>query len=299
MSYTTELKRSLVEKEIKKKCCRRALLYGILASRGEVSGDTVSLSLESGVAAFFAKETGAKQQYSSKKRTNGTSHHPRTRLSLVSASAVEYMSKNGLFCPSFAKPCDHCMAHFMRGIFLSVGRMADYQKLYRLEFSAGDKTDALAELLTDTIGEPKRTRRRNEELLYYKTNAAICDFLAYIGAEATAFALINDYIEAGYRNAANRRANCEAHNIEKSVVASMQLVHLIRRLIDEEKFSRLPDELQETARLRVEHPSASLSAIGSWCTPPVSKSGNNHRLEKIERLAKECLAKSKGEGENG
>ena len=43
----------------------------------------------------------------------------------------------------------------------------------------------------------------------------------------------------------------------------------------------LDSELYETARLRVEYPECSLSALGSMMSPAVSKSGVLHRLRKI------------------
>ena len=46
MSYSTELKAQLAEREIKKNCCRRALLYGMLSLRGKCTGESISLLLE-------------------------------------------------------------------------------------------------------------------------------------------------------------------------------------------------------------------------------------------------------------
>ena len=74
----------------------------------------------------------------------------------------------------------------------------------------------------------------------------------------------------------------------------MRFVHIVRRLEAADMLTRLPDELRETAMLRAENPTASLAALGNRCSPPVSKSGMNHRLEKIERLAAELLAEEEG-----
>ena len=287
MSYSSELKHQLAEKEIKRSCCRRALLYGILSSRAEVRDGRVMLTLEGeSVAPLAAAEI---------RRTFGTEPllsvgRMRTGISFASEQAVRHLESGELSYPEKTPPCPHCLSHFLRGIFLAIGRMSDYHKLYRLEFSAGERCDALYALLSDTVGEPKCTERREEHILYYKTNAAICDVLAAIGAEASAFDLINDNIEAGYRNAANRRANCEARNIERAVDASMRFLSLYRRLETAGKLKKLPEELQETAGLRAEFPTASLTALGGRCTPPISKSGMNNRLKKIEQLAKELLA---------
>lgn len=291
MSYSTELKRQLSEKEIKRNCCRRSLLYGMLSMRGAAQGDAVTLTLEAGALAELAAAEIRRSFGTSCQTVSSGTKGVRTRLLFSSASAAAYIGAAELTYPERVPPCPHCLSHFLRGIFLAVGRMSDFRKLYRLEFSCGDRREALASLLSEITDEPRRTERRGEQLLYYKTNSAICDLLAFIGAESSAFALINDNIEAGYRNAANRRANCEARNIERSVEASMRFVHIVRRLEAADLLGRLPDELRETAILRAENPTVSLATLGGRCSPPVSKSGMNHRLEKIERLAAELLAK--------
>lgn len=295
MSYSTDLKHRLALKETKKNCCRKALLYGMLSVRGEEKEGAVTLSLDTGSVSELALSEIRRIFDASAYAVPCGRIGKRTRIFFHSDAILEHLSKHELSYPEKAPPCLNCLSHFLRGIFLAVGRMTDYTKQYRLEFSAAEHTDSLATILGETVFAPNQTVRRDEVLLYYKSNSAICDFLAVIGAEPDAFALINDNIEAGYRNAANRRANCEARNIERSVEASMKVVHLIRRLTASDKLGKLPEELRETARLRVENPTVSLTTLGSWCTPPVSKSGINHRLKKIEELATELLVGSEGE----
>lgn len=294
MSYSLELKRQLAEKETKKSCCRRALLYGILGMRATHEGDCITLSVEATAVAPLAAREIRRVLSAEPTVCRFGPKRSRARLTFRSPAAAAYL-RGELTCPVSSTPCPNCTTHFLRGIFLAAGRMSDYKKLYRLEFSAGGRETPLSVLLSESVGEPKRTERRGEVILYYKTNAAICDFLALIGAETNAFDLINDNIEAGYRNAANRRANCEARNIERAVEASMRFVQIYRRLLSEDKLGKLPEELRETARLRAENPSVSLATLGARCTPPISKSGMNHRLERIEALAEELLLGSEEE----
>ena len=49
--------------------------------------------------------------------------------------------------------------------------------------------------------------------------------------------------------------------------------------------SLLPDELCETAYLRLENPELSIKDFGLMFEPPISKSGVNHRLKKIMDFA--------------
>ena len=52
-------------------------------------------------------------------------------------------------------------------------------------------------------------------------------------------------------------------------------------------FESLGEGLADTARLRLEHPDASLKELGMMLTPQVGKSGVNHRLRKLSTLAEE------------
>ena len=45
--------------------------------------------------------------------------------------------------------------------------------------------------------------------------------------------------------------------------------------------------LQEIAYLRLENPEATLKELGDMLDPPVGKSGVNHRLKKISKMAEE------------
>lgn len=290
MSYSTELKRRLAEKEIKRSCCRRSLLFGILSMRGRVEeGHLVTLTLDETLAPLALPELRRICKAEPEVKTIGA-RSKRMAVSFVSEPLADHLLRGEVSYPEKEPPCVHCLSHFLRGIFLSAGRISDFTKQYRLEFSVKAEGASLAALLSETVAEPKFAERRDERILYYKTNSDICDFLAMIGAEADAFALINETIEAGYRGAANRRANCEASNIERSVEASMRFLQIYRSLEAADKLKCLPEELRQTAELRAENPTVSLATLGGRCTPPVSKSGMNHRLEKIEKLARELLA---------
>ena len=48
---------------------------------------------------------------------------------------------------------------------------------------------------------------------------------------------------------------------------------------------RLPDNLRETAEVRLEYPDVSLKELGEYMNPPVGKSGVNHRLRRLSEFA--------------
>jgi len=47
----------------------------------------------------------------------------------------------------------------------------------------------------------------------------------------------------------------------------------------------LTEYLEIMARLRLDNPSSSLKELGEMLSPPVGKSGVNHRLRKISQIA--------------
>ena len=57
--------------------------------------------------------------------------------------------------------------------------------------------------------------------------------------------------------------------------------------------SSLPEELERTARLRLEHKDLSLSQLAPLCVPPITKPGLSHRLNKIVQIADRMLIEEK------
>ena len=85
----------------------------------------------------------------------------------------------------------------------------------------------------------------------------------------------------------NRQVNCETANIKKTVSTSIRQIDDINMIIEKKGLSYLPEKLQDIATVRVENPDASLQELGEMLDPPLGKSGVNHRLRKICRIADE------------
>ena len=83
----------------------------------------------------------------------------------------------------------------------------------------------------------------------------------------------------------NRRVNCDAANLDKAVEAAQSQLEAIRSLERQGLLDKLPDKLQETARLRVAYPEDTLAQLAQLCDPPITKSALNHRLRKLVELA--------------
>lgn len=198
--------------------------------------------------------------------------------------------------------CENCMPVLLRALFCRYGAITDPAKRYHMEFSfpRKEERDAAVALL-EQAGFAMHTSLRHgaggkeKWILYYKGSADMEDLLAYIGASAAAFAIMNAKIVKEFRNSVNRQVNCDTANIEKQLEASKKYVEAIRYLIETGAVTKLPEALQQTARLRLEYEQVSLAELGNLCEPKVSKSGMKHRMEKLLEYA-EGLQKEKTEG---
>ncbi len=291
MSFSQSVKNDLLSTPPKKGCCRRALLFGILALRGETSGDTVTLSLSGDALASFVKEELFRHYRVTPEicRTGGRAAHRMTFRQKAIAGYLRNVLDGGAIDALPFHLCSECKPAFFRGIFLAVGRIQPPEKAYHLELSAGERRQALADFLTSLGYPPKSTDRRKERLLYYKDNQSIGDLLSLIGQSKTTFEVIETVIKKQYRREAVRRANCETGNITKAVEASMKKIELLEALFASGKASHLPPELYETARLRLLHRDLSLSQLAMTMSPPITKSGLNHRIEKLTEMAEQLL----------
>lgn len=180
-----------------------------------------------------------------------------------------------------------CKRAFLRGAFLSVGSMSDPVKGYHLEFDCYDEAKArqLRQVIADFDIESKIILRKKYHVVYLKEGSAIVDLLNVCEAPVSLMDLENMRILKEMRNSVNRRVNCETANITKTVNAAARQVEDIEYLREHYGFRNLPDALREMAEVRLENPDAPLKELGEYFSPPIGKSGVNHRLRKLSELA--------------
>ena len=189
-----------------------------------------------------------------------------------------------------------CRKAFLRGAFLSGGSVSDPEKTYHLEITSHSSKMArdLSKVLETFKLNARIIRRKGSYVTYLKEGENIVDFLNIIGAHSALMELENVRILKGMRNSVNRIVNCETANLEKTVNASLRQVENIKYLQDKTGFTGLPDSLREMAELRLEYSEASLQELGQMLNPVLGKSGVNHRLRKLDKIA-EYERKIRGE----
>lgn len=180
-----------------------------------------------------------------------------------------------------------CKRAFIRGAFLAAGSISDPRKAYHLEIVCRTSPQArqLRDVMNTFEAEAKIVERKGHYVVYVKEGSRIVDMLGVMEANVALMNLENVRILKEMRNSVNRKVNCEAANIGKTVNAAVRQVEDIQLIEKKIGLSKLPQSLQEIARVRLEHPDMPLKDLGALLTPPVGKSGVNHRLRRISEIA--------------
>lgn len=280
-SFSNTTKNELLSYDKLKKCCAFSLLYGYFSLANEENGEYVlkKANVENANYLIKALSTVLKNKtvfYDTKKR------EMRINKEIVRFSTfAEY--KASVF------KCESCEGHFLRAVFLMCGSINDPEKSYRLELVFQERCvcDSIIELLTELGFTPKTSIRNEKQIIYFRDSEQIENFLTLIGAVNATFAVINSKIYKEFVNNANRVANCDNANINKSLKANEKYINAIQALIDKERFDVLPEQLKETAMKRLEFKELNFEQLGKRFDPPISKSGIYHRLEKILQIYNE------------
>ena len=182
-----------------------------------------------------------------------------------------------------------CKRAFLRGAFLCAGSISDPKKFYHFEIvcASPEKARQMQELMQSFEIDAKIVKRKKYDVVYVKEGAQIVELLGLMGAGISLMNLENVRILKGMRNTVNRKVNCETANINKTVNAAVKQMEDIEYIQNTVGLEKLPENLEETARLRLEYPQASLKELGALLSVPLGKSGVNHRLRKISSIAEQ------------
>ncbi|WP_283678100.1 DNA-binding protein WhiA [Lentilactobacillus sp. Marseille-Q4993] len=178
---------------------------------------------------------------------------------------------------------------YLRGAFLAGGSVNNPEtSRYHLEIYSlyENQNDMIAELMQKYHLPARTTKRRSGYITYLKEAEKIADFLQLIGATSSMLKFEDIRIVRDMRNSVNRLVNCENANLNKVANAASKQIESIKLIDESMGIEKLPDKLAQIARTRLEHPEVSLKELGEIVPGgPISKSGVNHRLRKINEVA--------------
>lgn len=295
MTFAYKVKSELCAVEMNEKCCKKAEAYGFLLFGRHFSKYGITVLTEhpdvaNTMSKLLSDMFGIKLRQKTSKRSDG---RIADCISVENEKDIDrlfdefgHSEKNvtlRINRSNIENEC--CNSAFLRGVFLSCGSIVDPGKDYHLEFVSPhirlgkDLSDYLSEL----DFEPKTIVRKGNLVVYLKDSEQIEDILTMMGAVHCSLELMNIKVYKDLRNKVNRVTNCETANIGKTVEASARQIEAIKKLMSAKDSNSIPPELREIAKIRIENPDASLSVLAK--ISGISRSGVNHRLQRIIKLA--------------
>ncbi len=168
-------------------------------------------------------------------------------------------------------------------LFLSCGFISDPQKDYRIEFHTATHTPTqkLIGLLSDKGIVAHKVMRGGRMLVYITASEHIEDLLIMMGAQNSALHVMDIKIEKDMHNKANRIANCEIANVDRTAKTNSELLKSVKHL--ESVGATLPEQLVEAITILKAHPEMSMAEMARELN--ISKSGLYHRMSRIKAIA--------------
>ena len=304
-SFASEVKAEIAHLDVPNQCCRVAELAALLRM-----GAVVTLGANKAMGLVFTtenaavarrvlrllKEIGDIRTTITVRRSRRLMKHNSYSVEVQRSPKVPEMLQSlgiwkegslniGTDSAILRKTC--CCASYLRGAFLGGGSVNRPDAQYHLELDSVSYSfaDLMYKLLRH-MGLPAGiTERKSGYVVYLKEGDSILDFLEMGGADRAAeeFEIARNL--KGVRNQVNRLVNCETANLQKSVDAAGRQLEAINRIKESGCYDGLSEILRETAEARLLNPEAPLSELGQILH--VGKSGINHRMRKLLKIAEE------------
>ncbi len=300
MSFSKDIKTELAERVSNARHCRIAETAGILSVGGSAVPGGISFQSENKATAdklallikkLFSVSLEVELTKNKGKKTYRLDMDGETseKIYEVLKCDPKEAEKTGIICVSdvvITQQC--CRRAYLRGAFLAAGSVSDPEKTYHFEIIARDMKQAhQLEMVADSFDLEARILIRKEKyiIVYIKDGSKIVDALSVMEAHVSMMNMENVRILKEMRNNVNRQVNCETANIGKTVAAAGKQIEDIRLIEEKLGLSKLAKGLEEVARLRISYPDSSLQELSDMMDPPIGKSGVNHRLKKLGRIA--------------
>lgn len=300
MSFSNDVKNELSRIETNDPCYDKAELLGLLRMSGAIiiRGSNVGIHFSTENAALARRVLQLlKSNYQVQTevvitRSRRLKKNNRYQVRVIPAPQVskaltelQLLSvESDLKNPLLNNHC--CKRTFLRGAFLGGGSISRPSSDYHLEMVTGneDFAHSIIKVMHSFSLKAKLTDRKNDFIVYLKDGESITKFLSVIGAHNSMMDFENVRIVKEMRNNVNRVVNCETANLNKVVKAAVRQINCIKYIEQHLGLNQLPQALQDTARLRLEYPDASLNELVEY-SGGIGKSGINHRLKKLQEMA--------------
>ncbi|MCL1990107.1 MAG: DNA-binding protein WhiA [Defluviitaleaceae bacterium] len=308
MSFAAHIKKELVGID-SKPCCQLAELSALFKMNGTMSltssGPILSFDTENAAIArrvltllkqnFPDVQTSILARKKKNLKKNNTYVVKVISHVLTVANQLQVMPSDtgdfSLFETLLIKNC--CPRAYLRGAFLAGGSINNPEtSSYHFELTTSDPEHArtLQLILNDLDLNARVLARKKGQICYIKEAEKIGDFLRAVGAVGSVLNFEDMRIIRDIRNSDNRLNNCEIANETKTLTAADQQVQDIEFIRRQKGTDFLNDKLSYVANLRLEFPEENLAYLAEIATErgnPLTKSGINHRMRNIKKMATE------------
>ena len=311
MSFVQETKNELARVNPEKNCCRIAEIAGFIRFAGSIGivgrekyrivMTTPNLAVvrhyKSLINEYFEVDPsiegseggafGRGRIYSITLGSEELSEMILREVGILMARAGRNSITDGIYDELLRTKC--CRKSYLRGAFLASGTVSNPEKGYHFEITTGSEVTARdLRRLINTFDDitPRIVKRKNRFGIYIKSREQIADMLAIMGASSQYFEYQDTLMKKDLLTHAHRAENLDNANIDKSIRTASRQVEWIRRIDESAGLSSLSPKLQEAAMMRLEHPDAGLEELGQLFDPPLSKSGINNRMRRLEQIAR-------------
>jgi len=299
MSLSDDLRDELAQIAPSRSCCRHAELSALFHSCGawHLRGGKVEVTLDlaSSAAARRAfallRELGVRSEIRTYRR-RAFDRATRCELHVAAdAPALAVLRQAGVLSATAAprgrppkrvvgRSC--CRAAYLRGALLGGGSLSGPRDAHlELRASEIDGAAFLADVAAREHVPLAVAQRRGHAVAYAKGRERIADLLALAGAGETALRFSEHAVIASTRAHANRLANADEANLQRTARAAHAQLEAIRAL----GLDALPPRLAAIAELRLRHPEAPLRELAARARPPITKAAVQRRLAEIRRRA--------------
>ena len=282
MSFTSDVKHELASCDVAENL-RETLRFGMVFG---FKGDGPYFITKEKTAAGYVRKYFPKNSVSIRTAasSNGISYCVTFNDRLL---PLKYGYKENRILSSSIRGSDEQVGVFLRGLFMVCGNVYVQKAGYHLEFSVGskEKCEELYRLTNEQGMTTNLSHRGQSYFLYSKNSENISGILTFMGSVQSSMEIMNIKILKEVRSNINRSVNCETANIDRTARASAKQLDDIRLILDTLPDDKLANELKEIAQLRIENPDMSLRDLGKLLDPPISRSGVNHRFERLAVLA--------------
>lgn len=308
MSFAAHIKKELVGTS-SIPCCQIAELSALFKMNGTMaltsSGPVLSFDTENAAIArrvltllknnFPDVETSILARKKKNLKKNNTYVVKVIHQALEVAKKLQVMPSDegdfSIFETLLAKEC--CSRAYLRGAFLASGSINNPEtSSYHFELTTSDSEHAraLQLILNDLALNARVLARKKGYICYIKESEKIGDFLRAVGAVGSVLNFEDMRIIRDMRNSDNRLNNCEIANETKTLTAADGQVEDIELIKRKRGADFLNDKLSYVAELRLEFPEENLAYLAEIATDrgtPLTKSGINHRMRSIKKMAAE------------